>query len=397
MLSFEDALEKVLANFQPMKAVETNLNECLGAVLAEDTPALLNQPPHAVSAMDGYAVKAADTNNLSPLKLIGASSAGHPFAGKMQSGECVRIFTGAYLPNGADAVLIQEDTRVDSGNIQPTECVGAGKFVRPKGLDFTKGDVLEKGTVLTSRALSLAASYNHNAVKIHTRPRIAILSSGDEIKLPGSQLIKGQIVSSNHIALSALVKLAGGEPTFLGIAPDELKATENLIDKARGYDLLLTTGGASVGDHDLMKQAFINQGAQLDFWKIAMKPGKPMIFGALGDTPVLGLPGNPVSSYITALLFAFPAIRRMFGHADLKLPTCKAVLKEDLRANRDRREFRRIRLEPHPDGTLQCSAYGNQDSSMLSRLSEADGLINVAPFAELVEAGTEVKVLRFPD
>ena len=306
MLSVAEALERIVTGFRPLPAETVSIAEAFNRVLAQDIVARVTQPPHAVSAMDGYAVRASDVVNVPvDLKVIGAVPAGDLFAGAVGPGEAVRIFTGAPLPKGADAIVIQEDTDAGDGKVTVKESCKTGNYVRAAGLDFATGDPGPRaGRLLTARDVGLIAAMNHPWVQVRRRPRVAILATGDEVVMPGEPLGPSQIVSSNGLALAAFVRACGGEPVQLGIAADRADSLAGLVAGARGADLLLTAGGASVGDHDLVQKVLGEQGLELDFWKIAMRPGKPLMFGNLAGTPVLGLPGNPVSAVVCSLLYA---------------------------------------------------------------------------------------------
>ena len=315
MISVEEALTRILEHFQPLPAETVGIGEAFGRVLATGVNARVTQPPNAVSAMDGYAVRAADVTSIPvALTVTGAVPAGALFEGRVGPGEAVRIFTGAPLPDGADAIVIQEDTEAAGDQVTVKESSPAGHYVRPAGLDFAEGDAgPQAGRHLTARDVGLIAAMNHPWVQVHRRPRVAILATGDEVVMPGDPLGPSQIISSNGLSLAAFVRACGGDPIQLGIAPDRSERLAELAAGARGADLLLTAGGASVGEHDLVQSALEGQGLKLDFWKIAMRPGKPLMFGHLGETPMLGLPGNPVSALVCALLFARPALNRLRG------------------------------------------------------------------------------------
>ena len=286
-------------------------------MLARDVAALRTQPPQAMSAMDGYAVRSADAANVAArLKVIGEVAAGRPFDRTVGAGEAVRIFTGGVIPDGADAVIIQEDTVAEDGGITITEAARPGRHIRPAGIDFREGDVLlAGGTRLTDRDLSLAAGMNYPEIPVRRRPRVAMLATGDELVMPGATPGPGQIVYSNGYALRALARHEGAETIDLGIAADTMEATTDGIRRARdsGADILITMGGASVGDHDLVKRSLEAEGVAMAFWRIAMRPGKPMMHGRLGAMRVIGLPGNPVSSYVCGFLFLVPLIRALSG------------------------------------------------------------------------------------
>jgi molybdopterin molybdotransferase len=398
MLSVAEALERIVTSFRPLPAETVSIAEAFGRVLAQDVFARVTQPPHAVSAMDGYAVRAADVAQVPvDLKVIGAVPAGELFEGQVGPGEAVRIFTGAPLPKGADAIVIQEDTDAGDGKVTVKESCKAGNYVRAAGLDFAAGDPGPRaGRLLTARDVGLIAAMNHPWVQVRRRPRVAILATGDEVVMPGEPLGPSQIVSSNGLALAAFVRACGGEPVQLGIAADKAESLAELAAGARGADLLLTAGGASVGDHDLVQKVLGAQGMELDFWRIAMRPGKPLMFGNLAGTPVLGLPGNPVSALVCSLLFARPALDALLGLDTPAHPLEQMVLGADLGANDRRQDYLRSTVALNGDGRRTATPYGRQDSSMLALLAAADGLIVRAPLAPAAAKGNLVEVLSFP-
>lgn len=400
LMPVSDALAAVLAGAEPLPEAMVSLNEAYHRVLARDVPAVRTQPPEAMSAMDGYAVRASDATKLdSTLTLIGEVAAGRPFAGTLGPGEAVRIFTGGVIPNGADAVVIQEDTVADGKRITIKEAAIAGRHIRPAGVDFSEGDVLlRKGTRLTERDLALAAAMNHPQLAVCRRPKVAILATGDELVMPGTTPAHGQIVYSNGYALHALARSEGADTIDLGIAADTLEATTAGIRRAResGAEILVTSGGASVGDHDLVQQALRDEGIAMAFWKIAMRPGKPMMHGRLGAMRVIGLPGNPVSSYVCAFLFLVPLIRALSGRSMIHHRQERAVLGRDVDANDMRADYLRAHLETRDDGTLVALPVNHQDSSLLANLAAAQALLVRAPFAPKAEAGSPCEVLRLP-
>ncbi|MDH5556381.1 MAG: molybdopterin molybdotransferase MoeA, partial [Alphaproteobacteria bacterium] len=315
MLSVEQALERILGAMAPLPAEQISVADGLGRVLAQDIVARRTQPPAAMSAMDGYAVRARDVAEVpAKLKIVGQAPAGGAWQGTLGEGEAVRIFTGGPVPDGADTVIMQENTEAGDGTVTVLTGAPKGRFVRPAGLDFSEGDVLlSAGRLLTARDVALAAAMNTPWIMVRRRPRVAILVTGDEVVMPGDPMTPNQIISSNSLGMAAMVTVFGGEPCMLGIAPDDREALASMAAGARGADLLLTSGGASVGDHDLVQSVLGEIGFELGFWKIAMRPGKPLIFGHVGDTPVLGLPGNPVSALVCSMLFLRPALARMLG------------------------------------------------------------------------------------
>jgi molybdopterin molybdotransferase len=394
MISVEDARARILGALTATPAETIPLASGWGRVLARPVLSRVTQPPADVSSMDGYAVRAADAAAGAELAVIGTAPAGHPFAGAVGVGQAVRIFTGGIIPAGADAILLQEDAEASKGRVRVMEAVRAGRWIRPQGLDFAADEVLlPAGRRLTARDIGLAAAANTPWLAVHRAPRIGILATGDEIALPGDPIPPGGIVSSNAHALAALVRAGGGDPLVLPIAPDDSQAIAEAAVAARACDLLVTTGGASVGDHDLVQSALGPQGFTLDFWKIAMRPGKPLIWGSLGATPVLGLPGNPVSALVCSVLFLLPALDRLSGLPGAAPRTIRASTGTALPENDRRFDHLRARLEAGPDGTAVATAFPVQDSSMMKTLARADALILRAPGAPALPAGAAVSVI----
>jgi molybdopterin molybdotransferase len=401
LMPVTEALSAVLAGAGPLPEEMVALDAAHHRVLARDLAALRTQPPRPMSAMDGYAVRAADASHVAAwLKVIGEVAAGRPFEKMVGKGEAVRIFTGGVVPEGADAVVIQEDTVVEGGGITITEAATVGRHIRPAGIDFREGDVLLAGGArLTERDLSLAAGMNHPRVPVRRRPRVAILATGDELVLPGEAPGPGQIVYSNGYALRALASSEGAETIDLGIAADNIEATTQGIRRARdsGADILVTSGGASVGDHDLVKRSLEAEGVTIAFWRIAMRPGKPMMHGRLGAMRAIGLPGNPVSSYVCAFLFLVPLIRALSGRTDVHHISETALLGRDIAANDMREDYLRARLEVRADGHLVATPVNHQDSSLLGNLAAARALVIRSPFAPAAIAGSPCDILRLPD
>jgi molybdopterin molybdotransferase len=395
LISVSDALARVLASVVPTPPETVGLAEGLGRVLSAPVRARLTQPPADVSAMDGYALRAADAAGRARLRVVGAAPAGRPFDGTLKWGEAVRLFTGSVIPAGADCVLLQEDAQADGDCVVARQAPHAGQHIRRMGQDFAAGDdVLMAGRRLGARDIGLAAAANHPWLSVHRRPRVAILSTGDEISLPGEPVGAGGIVSSNAPMLAAMVQAAGGVPVILPVAGDDAMAIGRAAGWAAGADLLVTTGGASVGEHDLVQAGLTAQGFSLDFWKIAMRPGKPMIFGRLEKMPVLGLPGNPVSAFVCAVLFLLPALRRLCGESGQALTTERALLAAPLRANDHRADHLRATLSRAADGSLLVMPFERQDSAMLRVLAGADALLARAPHAEALPAGAAVAIIR---
>ena len=400
LMPVADALSAILAGAGALPEEMVALDAAHHRVLARNLAALRTQPPQAMSAMDGYAVRSADAGKAGVrLKVIGEVAAGRPFDRPVGAGEAVRIFTGGVVPDGADAIVIQEDTEVDGSVVTITEASSQGRHIRPAGVDFKEGDVLlAAGSRLTDRDLSLAAGMNYPDLAVHRRPTVAVLATGDELVMPGSQPGPGQIVYSNGYALRALARAEGAETIDLGIAADTLEATTQGIRRARdsGADILITTGGASVGDHDLVKQSLEAEGVSMAFWRIAMRPGKPMMHGRLGAMRVIGLPGNPVSSYVCAFLFLVPLIRSLSGRAAIHHRHETAQLGRDLVANDQREDYLRARLEARGDGALIATPVSQQDSSLLGNLAAARALVIRPPFAPAAAAGSACDIIRLP-
>jgi molybdopterin molybdotransferase len=401
LMPVTEALSAILAGAEPLAEEMVALDAAHHRVLARDVAALRTQPPQAMSAMDGYAVRSTDAADVAArLKVIGEVAAGRPFEKPVGPGETVRIFTGGVIPEGADAVIIQEDTAIDGEYIAITEAAITGRHIRPAGIDFRKGDVLlAGGTRLTDRDLSLAAGMNYPELPVRRRPKVAVLATGDELVMPGSTPGPGQIVYSNGYALRALARAEGADTIDLGVAADTIEATTHGIRRARdsGADILITTGGASVGDHDLVKASLEAEGVAMAFWRIAMRPGKPMMHGRLGAIRVIGLPGNPVSSYVCAWLFLVPLIRALSGQTIIHHVRETALLGRDVAANDLREDYLRARLEVRSDGVLIATLVDHQDSSLLANLAVARALVIRPPFAPAALAGSACEILRLPN
>ena len=398
LISVAEALEHVLAHAAPLPAEEVPLADADGRVLAYGLKALRTQPPADVSAMDGYAVRACDVATAPVrLKIIGEVAAGRPFASVVGPGEAARIFTGGVVPQGADAVVIQELTKRDGDCVEVEKPTAKGRNVRPQGLDFRTGDALfDKGHRLRARDLALAAGMNHPLLPVHRRPKIALFATGDELVPPGTEPGPGQIVYSNGFSLAALAREEGAEVVDLGVVADRLDETIDAVRQARevSADILVTTGGASVGEYDLVQKAFAAEGMKLSFWKVAMRPGRPLMHGQLGAMEVLGLPGNPVSSYVCAFLFLVPLIRRLSGRTDLSPPAESARLGCDLPANDERADYLRATLADSADGPI-ATPFAAQDSSMMAPLAKSDCLVIREPHAPATKAGSRCQILKF--
>ena len=393
LMPVAEALECVLSGVARLGAESVSIRLAAGRTLNGPLISALTAPPFDASSMDGYAVRASDIAKLpATLKVTGESAAGWPFAGTVSKGEAVRIFTGAPVPDGADTVVIQEDTKSDGNHVSVLEATAKGGNIRGRGIDFHDGDtVLNDGCRLNPRDVMLAAGSGHALLAVTRKPIVAIVATGDELVEPSDRPQAGQIVASNSYGLAALIEAAGGEPRLLGIAQDTHESLAQKIAEAKGCDILVTTGGASVGDHDLVRPALEAAGAKLDFWKIAMRPGKPTFFGTLGHMRVLGLPGNPLSAMLGARIFLIPLIAKMLGRSD-SLQTFKAVLATDLAANGPRDHYMRAAIDTShtpPRATPQTV----QDSSLIKSFADAQCLIVIPANAPAQNAGAEVMAM----
>jgi molybdopterin molybdotransferase len=394
MIPVADALNRILSAFAPLPAELVALPDALGRVTAEDVRARVTQPPATMSAMDGYAVRAEDVATApAVLRRVGEVQAGNAFEGRIGPGETVRIFTGAPLPYGADAIVIQEDTEVSGDQVTVLQAGIRHRHVRFAGIDFKEGEAgIPAGRLMTARDVGLAAAMNLPWIRVRRRPRVAILATGNEVVLPGEPVGPNQIVSSNAFAISALVTAFGGIPVNLGVALDTPESLAELTAGARNADLLVTSGGASAGEYDLVRSVLGDRGMELDFYKIAMRPGKPLMFGRLGEVPVLGLPGNPVSSYVCSVLFLRPALLRMQGLDPLER-RLKARLAVSIKQNDQREDYMRASLSRSPDGDLIANPFESQDSSLVTVLARADCLIVRPPFAPAASKDDMVEIL----
>ena len=391
-----EALERLLDGAAPQASESVALIDATGRVLAEPVVALRTQPPFNASAMDGYAARAADVASApARLSVIGMAPAGRGFDGSLGASQAVRIFTGAPVPEGADTIVIQENVRdLGGGTVEVTEPTAQGRNIRRVGLDFTQGDVLlERGRLLDPAALSLAASANHPRLSVVKRPLVAIIATGNELLPPGSELGPDQIISSNAYGVAAAAQSVGARALDLGIAADRTEAIAALVRQAveQEADVIVTLGGASVGDHDLIHDVLTGEGMTLDFWKIAMRPGKPLMFGRLGRTRCIGLPGNPVASLVCSQLFLKPLLARLGGR-DFRQDIREARLGAAMPANDLRQDYVRAVVREEA-GSLVATPFGIQDSSMLRMLADANGLVVREPFAPAAAAGDACRVL----
>jgi molybdopterin molybdotransferase len=400
LISVEEALLRVLDGVTPLSPEEVPIDEAHGRILAATVASRRTQPPADLSSMDGYAVFASDIAELpARLRVVGESAAGKPYQGALKPGETARIFTGAVMPPGTDQVVPQEGV-VRDGDQAVINVVPRGKFVRRQGFDFKAGQVmLEAGHRLNARDIGLAAAMDHAKLVVARKPRVAIIATGDELVEPGGGDAPDKIVASNPLALAALIRQEGGEPLKIGIFPDELEAITGAIRSAHVLqpDVLLTIGGASVGDRDLIVPALTQEGFTINFHRMAMRPGRPMLLGIRDGLRVIGLPGNPVSSFVCSFLFLLPLLRKMQGRADVIPQTESAFLGRPLEENDHRQDFLRVKLARQANGRLIATPFKLQDSSMQAVLHAADGLLVRPPHAPAAAEGEPCNILRFED
>jgi molybdopterin molybdotransferase len=389
-----EAMAKIIGAAKLLPSESVKLQEAHGRILAKPVIAKRDQPPFDNSAMDGYALRAADATAGATLKLAGMSAAGHAFRGVVKPGQAVRIFTGAPLPKGVDAIVIQENATQAEGKVTINVAAVTHRHIRGRGLDFKAGDILvPAGTRLNARDIALAAAAGSATVSVRKNPRIAIITTGDELVEPGKRPRPDQIFSSNSLALETMARSWGADVTNLGIVQDSIKATKSAILGAlKSANLIITTGGASVGEHDLVQAALKESGFRIGFWKIAMRPGKPLMFGTRGKVLAIGLPGNPVAAMVCTRVFVHPLLCAMAGRAaDESAAT--AILEMDLPANDKRQDYLRATLNHLPDGRRTARPAAVQDSSMQRTLREAQALIVRPPLAPPAKAGDIVPII----
>jgi molybdopterin molybdotransferase len=397
MLEVAAALGLIREALRPVAPEVVSLDQAWGRVLAADVEARLTHPPVAVSAMDGYAVRAADAATVpATLSVAGTAAAGQGFVRALRAGEAVRILTGAPVPEGADAIVIQEDAERERERVTVRVAPAPGRFIRPAGLDFKAGDrPLRAGLLLTARDVALCAAMNVPWLTVRRRPRVAVLATGSELRMPGEPLAGSRIVNSNTFLVTSAVRALGGEPVSLGIAGDQETALRAAFEAAAGADLLVTLGGASVGDRDLVRPVLEQAGGTVIFHKLAMRPGKPTLFGRLGPLPVLGLPGNPVSVGVAAVVFLQPMLAALSGRAGAGDAKETALLGRDLPGNDARQDYLRSTLALDASGNPVATPYPQQDSAMLRLLAAADCLVIRPPHAPPAHAGEPQPILRF--
>ncbi|HML30909.1 MAG TPA: molybdopterin molybdotransferase MoeA [Hyphomicrobium sp.] len=398
LLPLSMALQRILESATTLPSESVGLLHARGRTLAAAVTSKVDNPPFNASAMDGYALRADDIATVpATLTVIGESGAGRPFTGTLGKGQAVRIFTGGRVPDDADAIVIQENTSACGSTVTILETAARGTNIRPKGEDFVKGEPLvEPGRLLTARDVLISASAGYGELSVVRKPVVAILSTGDELVTPGKPLGPGQISGSNAYGLASVVETVGGEARFLGIARDSLTSLDEFITSAGDADVLVTSGGASVGDHDLVRPALEKAGAKLDFYKIAMRPGKPLFFGSrnVGGKLqyCLGLPGNPVSAMICSRVFLVPLIGRLLGR-ETPFESLDAVLAQAIPANGPREHYMRGLLDV-ATAPARVTPFQNQDSGLVKSLQRANCLVVVPANSPALAAGTTVKVLR---
>lgn len=399
MLPVSEARENILKNIFSLSSEKCSIEKAHNRIMAEDLTALLSHPAEVVSSMDGYAARISDIAHIPTiLPQVGISSAGHIYDKPLLSGQLVRIFTGAVIPEGCDTIILQEDTKIAQDGIEINERPKLGQYIRASGLDFSAGEkIISKSKKLSARECALIALAGYCEVKVIKQPKIGVLSSGDELVPPGKRPRKGQLVNSNNLLICGLIRACGGIAIDLGILPDKSGALIEHLDKCPDLDLIITTGGASVGDHDYIAKDINNSAkSELYFWKIAMRPGKPLFFGHYKSIPFLGLPGNPVSAGVCSVLFLEPIIKKFLG-LDPTLVFSSALTTKSLPENDRREEYLRAKLSINNEGNKQVTPLSKQDSSMLATFVSADCLIQRPVQSPSIGAGGTVPILTFPD
>ena len=398
MISVKEAINIITSKAGRLDDEKILIEKCLGRINSKNIYANINNPPADVSSMDGYALNSKSLKKaiIDPIKIIGESAAGKPFLKKININECVEIFTGAEIPKGADIILLQERVEIKKGHIISTnQNYKKFQYIRKKGSNFKKGELLlKKRAVLNARTLGLIISSNVTHIEVLKKPSIAILSSGNELRIAGSKSKNG-IISSNSLLLQTVINNIGGEAFDLGIARDNTASITKKLKDINKYNILISTGGASVGKHDLIKSVLTKLGMKLIFWKVAMRPGKPLIFGKLNNTLILGFPGNPVSSYVSALIFLKPLINSYYK-INIKHDIKYGVLEKPLIKNDERQEYLRSKVY-FKNNIYYLIPVSAQDSSMTSMLSKSDALIIRAPYAKPLKKGSKVSFILFSD
>ncbi|MEM8791119.1 MAG: gephyrin-like molybdotransferase Glp [Pseudomonadota bacterium] len=397
MLSTADALAKVLDLAPSMPTETVSLADAAGRVLAEDAIARRDQPPFAASAMDGYAVRASEALPGAVLKVVDESAAGHRAGMSLPLGAAIRIFTGAPVPQGADAILIQENCAREADRITVQEAPTKGEYIRPAGGDFEAGFRISAPHRITARDLALLAAMNVAELRVARHPVVALIPTGDELVLPGEEPGPDQIIASNNFGLAAMLTAAGALPRMCPIARDTAESLRASFAAAEGADIIVSLGGASVGEHDLVAEVMSGEGLKLDFYKIAMRPGKPLMAGRFGGAMMLGLPGNPVSAMVCGEVFLRPAIDKALGLPAAPRKRRIATLGHEIDANGSREHYMRASLRSDGEVTPVVDIHENQDSSRLSVLAHANCLVVRPPHAERAKIGTLVEYILLDD
>jgi len=395
MISYTEALQKVLETISALAPVDKALSDAAGLVLAAPAIARWDMPRSDNSAMDGFALSVVSGEGERDFTIIGSSYAGHPFPGRVRPGQAVRITTGATLPDGADSVVPLEDVIEGKGRVHVTTTPKTGQHVRCRGEEFCKGEVLaDKGTTLHAGTIALMASAGIDHCEVYPRPRVALISTGDELVELGQTPQPGQIVNSNLYFLKTRLTQSGFSLASVGCAADDMDKLDQCIEQALDADMIISTGGVSVGEKDLLRQALETRSFRKIFWKVAIKPGKPLLFGLLGNRPYFGLPGNPGATAATFELFAKPALERMAGQVDILPQKRKAMLTHEVTAGGNRKTFLWCRLEWH-ENRYQVTVSNCQGSGHNRCLADANAMLPVAVGTEKLEAGKDVEVLLF--
>lgn len=390
MISTAEALDKLLDLVTPLAAENVSLFDAAGRVLVKSAVSRRAQPPFSASAMDGYGIAVTAPNPGDMFDVIGEAAAGHRYDGNVTGSQAIRIFTGAPVPNGVKRIVIQEDTDREGDTITLKDNIDRGFHIRPAGGDFDIGATLDAPRRLSPSNVALLASMNCAEVQVARKPKVALIATGDELVMPGESPREDQIIASNSFGIAALLKHQGAEVRLLPIAKDTVSSLAFALSLAEDTDLIITIGGASVGDHDLVAQVTQNEGLERAFYKVAMRPGKPLMSGRFGNVAMVGLPGNPVSSMVCTEIFILPMIDKMLGLPTGTRKRDKAILGHDLAKNGPREHYMRAKMAD--DGTV-C-VYDKQDSSLLSVLSDANVLVVRPPEAEALKSGSLVEIIR---
>ncbi len=393
MITVAEALARVFAIAKKMEVDTVPLNKAASRVLANDVSAKLTQPPFSSSAMDGYAIKLAELKAGAKFNVIGEAAAGKAFDGELGNSQAVRIFTGAPVPKGADCVLMQEDTTREGDVITVCDEPSFKTNIRPMGGDFAKGDKFHAPKRLNAADVALLASMNIGEVPVYKKPVVALMATGNELVMPGEDPGPSQIISSNNFGLQAMLVQAGATVRMLPIARDNIESMNHVFDLCEGADLIVTIGGASVGDHDLVQPVAEKRGMKLDFYKVAMQPGKPLMAGMMGDVAMVGLPGNPVSSMVCGHIFLRPMLDVMLGFEPAAMPKYSGKLGCDIAQNGKREHFLRAKVEPDETG-WKVTPFDRQDSSLLSILTQSNALMVRPPNDPAMKAGDTVEFIK---